>query len=66
MKNGTVAFIGNFNIEQMNAAGKRIRGLADAISDEYEIVFIGWNNQNKFTKLKRTDEGEDIAHYPWP
>lgn len=66
MKNGTVAFIGNFNIEQMNAAGKRIRGLADAISDEYEIVFIGWNNQNKFTKLKRTDEGEYIAHYPLP
>ncbi|MDT2797547.1 glycosyltransferase [Enterococcus cecorum] len=63
MDKEVIVFIGNFNLKELNAAGKRVQGLADAISNQYEVAFIGCHNSINYEDFKRNDLR---AYYPYP
>lgn len=66
MKRGTIAFIGNFNIDQVNASGKRIKGLADAIFKDYDVIFIGCSEKKHFLAPIELKKGYSTAFFPTP
>lgn len=66
MKKGTIAFVGNYNIDQVNASGKRVKGLADAIRADYEVVFVGCSENGKFDKIIEIENGDRVAYFPTP
>lgn len=66
MKKGTIAFIGNFNIDTLNASGKRVKGLADAISDDYDIFLIGISEKESFSNPVELQFGYKAAYLPLP
>lgn len=61
---GKIAFVGNFNIVQLNASGKRVLGLADALSADYDSLFIGCQNNDAFT-LPVSDGRYEYAYFPY-
>jgi len=62
----TIAFVGNYNLINMNAAGKRIKGLADAVSEQYDILFIGCGGKNFSGTVDEINKGYRGAFFPTP
>lgn len=51
-KKDKIAIIGNYSVSQLNASGKRVMGIADAIVDEYDVIFIGCHNKDTYEQPK--------------
>ena len=63
-KKDKIAIIGNYNVSQLNASGKRVMGIADAIVNEYDVLFIGCHNRDTYEQPK--DFGSySFAFFPY-